>query len=374
MDAKAITIEEVQLFVRQSERILPRGGGTKPALSTPPQGERSGIQVLDVSGIAGVSEYEPEEFTFTALAGTRLADVQPLLAEHGQYLPFDPLLPGRGATLGGSVATGSSGPGRYHYGGVRDFLLGVRFVNSTGQVVRAGSKVVKNAAGFDIPKLMVGSLGGLGVLVELIFKVFPRPEACGTLRLECTDLDEALEMMRFLTNLPLDLDAVELQPGEVSSTIFARLGGLAKALPARLERLYSLVGRGEILQGAEEEGIWRQMREMEWVPAGWSLVKVPLTPGRISGFEAALNQRVEDGMQSPILRRYSSAGQVGWLALSEAPMVLDSLLTAQQLSGLVLFGLPERVRLGVWSNTTVGGDFAQCVKLALDPEKRFLEV
>ena len=104
-----------------------------------------------------------------------------MLAEHGQYLPFDPPLAAAGATLGGTVAAGLSGPGRYRYGGVRDFVLGVRFVDGMGNLVRGGGKVVKNAAGFDFPKLMVGSLGRLGVLAELSFKVFPQPPAFATL-------------------------------------------------------------------------------------------------------------------------------------------------------------------------------------------------
>jgi glycolate oxidase FAD binding subunit len=96
------TIEDIQRAVRQGAHLLPRGGGSKPGLSTPAEGGTS----LDVSGLAGVLEYDPGEFTFTALAGTRVADVQALLREHGQYLPFDPPLVEKGATLGGTVAAG----------------------------------------------------------------------------------------------------------------------------------------------------------------------------------------------------------------------------------------------------------------------------
>src|SRR5512143_1651914 len=165
------SIEELQSMVRGSPHVLPRGGGTKPALST----AHNGATVIDLAPLAGMLEYEPGEFVFTALAGTRLADVRAQLAEHGQYLPFDPLLVDRGATLGGTIAAGANGPGRYRYGGVRDFLLGVRFVDGAGEIVHAGGKVVKNSAGFDIPKLMVGSLGQLGALIEVSFKVFPQP-------------------------------------------------------------------------------------------------------------------------------------------------------------------------------------------------------
>lgn len=358
------TVEEVQAFVRQTPRLLARGGGSKPALSTPPDG----VERLDMSGIAGMLEYQPSEFTFTALAGTRLADINQALAEQGQYLPFDPLLSEHGATLGGTVASGVSGPGRYHYGGLRDFILGVRYINSDGELVRAGGKVVKNAAGFDLPKLMVGSRGGLGVLVELSFKVFPRPQAYGTLRRECASLEDALQVMQRAAAARLDMDSLDLEPvldenDSVSSyVIWMRLGGLAAALPARLDRLTEAVGAGRTLQEADEEQIWRLVRELAWTPPDWSLLKVPLTPGRISALETALT-----GMK--VLRRYSSGGQVAWLAFPQAPRHFEDLLLANNLVGLALFGAQGRPQLGEMP----GKSFLQRVKKALDPAYRFVE-
>ena len=115
------------------------------------------------------------------LAGTRVSEVVATLGEQGQYLPFDPLLADSGATIGGTVASNASGPGRFRFGGIRDFLLGVRFVDGRGNCIRGGGQVVKNAAGFDYPKLLVGSQGKLGLIYELTFKVFPRPESYATL-------------------------------------------------------------------------------------------------------------------------------------------------------------------------------------------------
>src|SRR6185369_15555126 len=127
---------------------------------------------------------EPSEFTFTARAGTPVRDVVAALAERGQYLPFDAPWLAAGSTLGGLVAGGVAGPGRFRFGGIRDFILGIRFVDGAGRLLRLGGKVVKNAAGFDLPKFFVGSLGRFGVLVEITFKVFPRPISKLTLRLE----------------------------------------------------------------------------------------------------------------------------------------------------------------------------------------------
>ena len=220
------SIAEVQAAVRAAApgaRILAHGCGTKAPLSTPPDGAVG----LDVSGLAGIIEYEPGEFTFTALAGTPIAEIDAALAEHGQFLPFDPPLVEAGATLGGTVAAGLSGPGRYRYGGVRDFILGVRYVDGAGEVVRTGGKVVKNAAGFDISKLMAGSLGALGVLVELSFKVFPKPEGYATLCVLHPTLDDALASLHRLTSSQMDFFAIDLEPAPGGAHLWVRLGGLS---------------------------------------------------------------------------------------------------------------------------------------------------
>jgi glycolate oxidase FAD binding subunit len=350
------SVEELQAGIREQTRVQLRGGGTKSALSAP----RAGVTEIDLTGIAGMLAYEPSEFVFTALAGTRLADVKARLAEQGQYLPFDPLLVDRGATLGGAVASGANGPGRYRYGGLRDFLLGVRFVNGQGEMIRAGGKVVKNSAGFDIPKLMVGSLGQFGVLVELSFKVFPKPEAHATVRLECATLDDMLQVVYRLYTSPLDIDSFDLEITPSGPIVWLRLAGLRSALPARLDRVRRHIGGGEVI--ADDEALWLDVREMKWLPPGGMLVKVPLTPRRIPALEASLS--------ASTLRRYSGGGQVAWLATTDPLSILDPILCDHGLSGLVLIGATDRPRLGV----RVGDSFARRVKAALDPDQRFVEV
>jgi glycolate oxidase FAD binding subunit len=392
-----VTIEEVQEIVRQSERLLPRSGGSKPALSSPPEG----VESLEMRRLSGVLEYQPGEFTFTALAGTSLTEVQQTLAQHGQYLPFDPILSGRGATLGGTVAAGVSGPGRYHYGGVRDFILGVRYVNGAGELVRGGGKVVKNSAGFDLPKLMVGSRGELGVLVELSFKVFPRPETYMTLRLDCSSLDQALQVMHQAGTARLDIDAIDMQPlsesvvSDPGYVVWVRLGGLPGILLERVRRLdtalcavFSLPTH--IIAGEEEAQLWEQGREMTWVPPEYSLIKIPLTPKRIPLLETAfkegkqLRNGTPDG-NNRVLRRYSVAGQVAWVACPAPLDDLASLLLSQNLAGLILldgsatpraeFSLEGDMRAAARPAMLgrVSGDaFLQRVKSALDPVHRFV--
>jgi glycolate oxidase FAD binding subunit len=350
------SIADVQAAVRESAHVLPRGNGTKTALSTAPEG----ITALDLAGLSGVIEYQPGEFTFTALAGTQVTEIAAVLAEHGQYLPFDPLLAAAGATLGGTVAAGANGPGRYRYGGLRDFILGVRYVDGEGQIVYAGGKVVKNAAGFDIPKFMVGSLGQFGALVEMTFKVFPKPEANATLRLECASVADGVNAIIRLTSQPLDLDAVDLEATATGGTLWVRLAGLADALPARIERLRGVLGGGDAMAGVQEAALWRGARELTWVPPGWSLVKAPVTPKKIAALESGLA-----GLATR--RRYSVAGQVAWIATPE-PGRLDAVLSANALSGLALLGPAGHARLGV----RPGEPFERRVKQALDPQARFI--
>jgi len=351
------TIEEVCEAVRGNLHVLPIGGGTKSALSAPPDG----FVPLSLAGLSGVVEYHPEELVFTALAGTTVADVDRVLGEHGQYLPFDPPFAERGATLGGTVAAGLSGPGRCRHGGVRDSILGVRFVSAAGEVVRGRGRVVKNAAGFDLPKLMVGSAGQLGVLVEMSFKVLPRPEAYSTLVVECAGVDRALGGLARLAALPVDIDALEIDARPAGVRLLLRLGGGAGSLPGRIDRLRKELGGGDVLAGAHESALWRDAREFGWVPDGWSLAKVPVTPSRIAALDARL------GPPQERLRRYGLRGQVAWIASPGPADELDVTLSDLGLSGLTVLGPTGRRRLGA----RVGETFERRVKGALDPGGRF---
>ena len=141
------SLENLQSLVRTARSLLPFGGATKPALDCgSPEVTR-----LDMNGFSGVVEYQPEEYTITLLAGTPVREIVSVLRGNGQYLPFTPPFADSGSTIGGAVASGLSGYGRHRYGGIRDFIIGVRFVDGLGDLVRGGGNVVKNAAGFDFP-------------------------------------------------------------------------------------------------------------------------------------------------------------------------------------------------------------------------------
>ncbi len=352
------TIPELQDVIRAHPRISVRGGGSKPALAFKHQ---DAIQ-LEIGKLRGIVEYQPEEFTFTALAGTPVLEIEEALGRYGQYLPFDPPLIEAGATLGGATASGLSGAGRYRFGGMRDFILGVRFVDCQGRLVSSGGKVVKNAAGFDLPKLMVGSLGQYGVMVELSFKVFPRPQAFCTAQAEYYSLPQALEDMSRLSLQPLELFALELMPTADKFFLLARLGGRANTLVARVERLRSLLRseRIEVIEGEAETTLWRAEREFNWTPPEYSLVKIPLTLRKVSELDEQLAAH-------QTYRRYSAGASQAWVAWPGEIAGLDALLGALQLTGLVIRGDAGYPLIGVRTEN----EFARRVKRALDPDHKF---
>jgi len=346
------TPEEVAALLGGGGRFLAIGAGTKPALSAPP----AGFTAVSLAGLSGIVEYDPGEYTFTALAGTPLAELQAALARNGQYLPFDPLGAAAGATLGGTIASGISGPGRLRYGGVRDFILGVRFVTGRGENVRGGGKVVKNAAGFDFPKLLVGSLGRLGIITEATFKVFPRPAAAATLRCDLPNFAAACALLPRLAAAPFDLEGLELAP---PGRLWLRLSGAPATLPERLDRLEKFLGvEAERLVGEAEAAFWRAE---PWTGlAGAIVAKVPVTLAVLADFDEALGGRGAG-------RRYSAGANVAWVSWPGAATELDQLLQARGLSGLVLQGPTPRPLLGIRREDP----FQRRIKSALDPAGRF---
>jgi glycolate oxidase FAD binding subunit len=352
-------LDELCEAVCSSPLVQPVGCRTKSALSAP----LPGATEIDMTNLTGVIEYEPGEYTFTAYAGTPLSAIASVLAQHGQFLPFDPPQVKAGATLGGAVASGLSGPGRYRYGGVRDFILGLRYVDGQGKVIRAGGKVVKNAAGFDIPKLMVGSLGMFGVLAGLTFKVFPEPRAYATLVVACVDAAEAVSALYKATGCGMDIHALDLVPGGPDCyAVWARLSGLPGALPERLDRLATVFGRGSTVTGEQDAALWEEIQELRWAPRPWTLIKIPLTARRIPEVEAALLQ-----LDPGVLRRYSGGGQVAWVATSAEIQAVDGALSRLALPGLVVMGAGAKVRLGVGP----GRPFEERIRSALNGEGRF---
>ncbi len=185
------------------------GAGTKLHL-----GNQPGVPCLAVHtrGLHGIIEYEPDNLTISALAGTTLAEIQQILRASNQFLPLDPPFSDR-ATLGGIVAANSSGPIRFRYGTVRDMLIGIRIVHADGTCTKAGGKLVKNVSGYDMCKLYAGSLGTLGIFSELTFKVHPKPEAVATVKLGYASLGAVLNAAQTFIGADLTPCAMEALNG-----------------------------------------------------------------------------------------------------------------------------------------------------------------
>ncbi len=342
-----VSVSELCEFVSAAAGpILALGGGTKAGLHNV-----LGAQAVGLRGLAGILEYEPSEFTFTARAGTTLAEVQGMLAEHGQYLPCDPLLVEGGGTLGGMIAAGTAGAGRMRYGGVRDFVVGVQFVDGTGALRRGGGKVVKNAAGFDFPKLFCGSLGRLGILTEVTCKVFPQARAQATLTLEATDLAGAVQWMSRAAGQMWEVETLEIAP---PGTLRLRLGGAVEALAGRVEIISRTLPAGMVVSATDEE--WRSLREFAWVPRGAMLVKVPTLARDLVAL---------DGACGGAAVRFSQGGNVAWIGWVGAVAELDEILRQQGLTGLVWRG--PALRLGQRMDLSL----ERRLKTTFDPGGRF---
>jgi glycolate oxidase FAD binding subunit len=221
-----------------------RGGGSKDFYGNEPRGE-----VLDTRGYAGVVSYEPTELVITARCGTPLSELESLLAGNQQCLPFEPPHFGPGATFGGCIAAGLSGPRRASAGALRDFVLGVKLVDGRGRELSFGGQVMKNVAGYDLTRLVAGSLGTLALIAEASIKVLPVSASELTLKLE-TSQDGALDAMNRCAGQPLPISATAWHAGELR----VRLSGAAAAVRAAAQKI-----GGVALDGAQ--GFWAGIRE-----------------------------------------------------------------------------------------------------------------
>jgi glycolate oxidase FAD binding subunit len=269
---------ELSEAVRSAERpLVLRGGGTRGIC-------RAVGTVLQTSGLTGIELYEPGALTLVARAGTPLTEVEAVLAAERQRLAFEVpdlrgLLGRDGAsTVGGVVAANASGPRRVQVGACRDALLGVRFVDGTGAVIKNGGRVMKNVTGYDLVKLLAGSNGALGVLSEVSFRVQAVPEASVTLSAE-TDALQGLADLRRALGSPFDVSGAAYMSGKA----MLRLEGMAGSVRYRAGQLRALLGGGWQEDAAAD---WRQLRDVTpfagQAGAVWRLVVKPSEAGRIA--------------------------------------------------------------------------------------------
>lgn len=329
-----------------------QGAGTKSGLATTAE------HVIGLAALTGIVEHTPEECTFTALAGTPLAEIERRLLAHGQHLPFDPPFVDAGATIGGTVAAGLNGSCRLRYGSIRDFLIGARIVDGRGTVVRSGGTVVKNAAGFLLHQAMIGSLGRFGILADLTFKVFPHAEAYATVRATVGSLAVALETVATAQRGQFDLEAADI---ESPSTVWLRIGGFAESLAPRIDAIRRAINvSSDVLEGPSDEAAWRDAREMTWAPDGTILTRVPLTAPQVPRLDTVLSTR-------GAARRYALAGHVVWIAWPDTIETLSHVLAGLDLVGQVVRGPRGHALVGAVKDN----EFERRVASVMDPEARF---
>jgi glycolate oxidase FAD binding subunit len=251
------------LTARAAERpVHIRGGGTKQFYGEPCRTDPiPEMAILDISAYHGILNYQPSELVITARAGTLLSDIEQTLDEQGQMLAFEPPRFGAASTLGGCVASGLSGPRRMAAGSLRDFVLGARLLDSTGTVLGFGGEVMKNVAGYDVSRLLAGSLGIFGALMEVSIKVAPKPFQERTQVLETTEA-EALALFNHWRGLPLPISATAwyasgATPGaDAGGHLHIRLSGSEPAVLNGMKRI-----GGTSLDESQARAFWDSLRD-----------------------------------------------------------------------------------------------------------------
>ncbi len=281
------TADEIPDFLRDrcqgGKKLRIMGGGSKTAFGPPADPKEA---TLDLSALAGITLYEPDELVLTARAGTRLSDIASAIAERGQCLAFEPpefsaLLGGgeaRMPTLGGVVACGWSGPRRVKAGAVRDHVLGILAIGGDGQSFRSGGRVVKNVTGFDLPKLLTGSHGTLAAMTDITIKVLPAPEATRTLVLLGLDDEAAVRVLTNALGSPYEIAGAAHLPQTVAarssvpaiaqsggSATLIRLEGFGPSVADRYATLEGQFSRDHAYLSLDSDAcstVWREVREV----------------------------------------------------------------------------------------------------------------
>ncbi len=291
-----------------------RGGGTRDIgrpVEAPP---------LSVAGLAGIELYEPGALTLVVRAGTPLAEVEAALADENQRLAFEPmdhrrLLGTDGTpTIGGVVAANVSGPRRIQAGACRDALLGVRFVDGSGTVIRNGGRVMKNVTGYDLVRLLAGSHGTLGVLTEVAFKVLARPETECTLVADGLDAAAGVAALSRALGSPFDVSGAAHLDVDGAPRTQVRLEGMAVSVAYRRDRLLADMPEFAAVEGEDSAALWQEVRDVTpFAGAEGAVWRVSVKPADGPVLTAALEER---GLKARAV--YDWGGGLVWLLVPEA--------------------------------------------------------
>jgi glycolate oxidase FAD binding subunit len=386
------TAEAAALLAGTDGRVLVRGSGTKIDWGGSPD---AADLVLETSGLAGRVEHNPADLTVAVGAGTRLADLQAELAGAGQWLPYDPPSGADGATLGGLLATGETGPSRLRCGPLRDLVIGSTLVLADGTVAHSGGRVIKNVAGYDLTKVAAGSLGSLVLVSELVLRVLPRPAASCTLRARAGLAPASAAGLALFSSTvePAALEWSSGPSGESSASaeadgdegeLLVRLDGGPRRVAEALDLVRRTLGPrdpGLVLLDADEvDGVWQQHRGRASATGCAASAVLQVLPDRLPGLVVAVRAVVERFGVRPVLACSLADGtlSVGWGDGPGAPVVEvaralrqaagehgATMLLRRRPAGLVVDGA---VALGPPPSSAA---LLRRVKDALDPADRF---
>ncbi|MGD9478296.1 FAD-binding protein [Shinella sp. G-2] len=320
----------IQVAALTRSKFVVRGGGTRSLHAAP-----DGVDVLSARGLNGIVAYNPAEMTMTARAGTPLDVIEAALAEKRQMLAFEPndlrgVLGTSGIpTIGGVFASNASGPRRFVAGAARDSLLGVRFVNGKGEIVKAGGRVMKNVTGLDLVKLLAGSHGALAFLTEVTFRLLPVPETSVTIVISDLNDAEAAAAMATAMSLTVEVSGAAHLPESVrgrfaggvlpeGAATVLRLEGLAASVAVRAEKLAAAMARFGAVSRLEAEGtrrLWREIRDGAPYADGTPRPLWRVSTAPVAGQQLVAALRLEAGVDA----FYDWQGGLVWLRMEADP-------------------------------------------------------
>jgi len=324
-----------------------KGGGTRQI------GQTTANRRLEVGGTSGLRLYEPQSLTLVAGAGTPVEIIDEALKARGQCLPFEPMdhrslqRTTGSPTIGGVVAANISGPRRVQVGACRDFLIGMRFVDGRGKLIRSGGRVMKNVTGYDLVRLLAGSFGTLGVITEVAFKVLPAAEACATVMFRRLDQQAAIAVLTSALNSPYEVTGAAHEGRCDAARTLIRVEGFRRSVEYRSQRLrrdLAQYGDPDILSDSQEtDRIWRRIRDVEAFGTVegdvWKVCVRPTTsPGII--------RRVRDQVRCEAVLDWG--GGLIWLLVPPGTDLRGLLGTYEGHATLVRGSSETRLRLGTF--------------------------
>jgi glycolate dehydrogenase FAD-binding subunit len=378
------TADEVAAALRRAadarQTIAIRGAGTKGGWGR--AGARADT-ILDMRSLNRVLAHEHGDMTATVEAGATLSDVNRALALHRQWLPLDPPFAGQ-ATIGGILATNDSGPLRHRYGTPRDLVIGVQLATTDGALSKAGGRVVKNVAGYDLGKLVAGSFGSLAVIVSATFKLSPIPAASKTLRIDVADAGALARAVGAVMKSPLEPIAFEIaalpvgrrftgrrdddgEPGRLALHLLVRFASLAVVAGAQIEQARTLVkadaANTRVLDGDAEQSAWREHAESIWTGDG--------AIARASWLPANIARVVDEIGDAALIGRAGVGAGLVQIAGDEEQQArtIERLRASSFVGNVVVVRAPDAVkrRVDVWGSHGDRQPLFESLKRAFDP-------